>query len=75
MEVIMSKKRDTYTYDFKVGSKIVHSGITNDLSRREAEHKQRWSNGRIHQVGNVKTRDGALNWEKTKHKTITPKRK
>jgi hypothetical protein len=29
------KKRDTYTYDFKIGGKIVHRRITNDLDRRE----------------------------------------
>ncbi len=28
--------RDTYKYDFKIRQKIVHSGITNDLERREA---------------------------------------
>lgn len=31
----MSKKRDTFTYDFKVGNRIMHSGITKDLERRE----------------------------------------
>ena len=69
------KKRDTYTYDYKVRNKIVHSGITNNLERRESEHKQRWPNGRIVKVGVAKTREGALAWEKTKQKTITPKRK
>ena len=34
--------RDTYKYHFKKGNKIVHTGITNDLERREQEHK-RWS--------------------------------
>lgn len=71
----MSDKRDTYTYDFKVGGKIVHSGITNDLERRESEHKRRWPSGSIHKVGSAKTREGALEWEKTKEKTITPKQK
>lgn len=71
----MTKKRDTFTYDFKVGSKIVHSGVTNDLERRETEHQQRWPDGRIVKVGAAKTRDSALEWEKTKQKTITPKRK
>lgn len=70
----MSKKRDTHTYDFKVGTKIVHSGITNDLDRREAEHQQRWPSGRIVKVGAAKTREGALEWEQTKQKAITPKR-
>ena len=70
----MSKKRDTFTYDFKVGNKIAHSGITNDLDRREAEHQQRWPAGHIVKVGAAKTRESALEWEQTKQKTITPKR-
>lgn len=66
------KKRDTFTYDFKIGNKIVHSGITNDLDRREQEHQQRWPNGHIVKVGAAKTRENALVWEGTKKKTITP---
>lgn len=69
------KKRDTYTYDFKVGSKIVHSGITDDLERREAEHKARWPEGHIVKVGAAKTEEAARTWEETKQKTITPRRK
>lgn len=68
-------KRDMYKYDFKVGQKIVHSGITNDLERREAEHRQRWPEGRIVKVGNATTEEAAREWEKTKQKTITPPRK
>jgi predicted GIY-YIG superfamily endonuclease len=71
----MGKNRDTYKYDFKLGNKIVHSGITNDLDRREQEHKQRWPNGHIKKVGNVTTGEAALKWEETKKKTITPPRK
>lgn len=68
------KKRDTFTYNFKVGQKIVHSGITNDLDRRETEHKQRWPD-HIVKVGAAKTEDAARSWEKTKQKTIKPLRK
>lgn len=68
-------KRDTYTYDFKVGGKIVHSGITNNLDRRETEHQRRWPEGHIEKVGAAKTREGAREWEKTKTKAITPERK
>ena len=46
----MSKKRDTYTYHQKIGNEIVHSGITNDLQRREKEHQQRWPKSHITQV-------------------------
>ena len=38
-------------YDYKVRSKIRHSGITKDLDRREQEHQQRWPGARIEQVG------------------------
>ena len=69
------KKKDTYKYDFKVGNKIVHSGITSDLERREEEHQDRWPAGHIKQVGRRTTEDGARAWEETKQKTITPRRK
>jgi predicted GIY-YIG superfamily endonuclease len=71
----MVKKRDTFTYDYKVGQKIVHSGITDDLERRENQHQQRWPTGHIKQIGAVKTREAALKWEESKQKTITPPRK
>ena len=71
----MGKKRNTYTYDFKIGNKIVHSGITKDLDRREEEHQQRWPNGHIVKVGVAKTEEGARAWEETKKKTITPRPK
>ncbi len=63
-----------YKYDFMVGDKIVHSGITTDLRRREGEHRQRWPSGRIVQVGNATTEEAAREWETTKQKTITPRR-
>jgi len=67
--------RNTYKYDFKIAQKIVHSGITNDLDRREIQHQERWPTGHIVQVGRATTRDAAENWEESKQKTITPKRK
>jgi predicted GIY-YIG superfamily endonuclease len=72
---ITMKKRNTFTYDFKVGQKIVHSGITKDLEEREKAHQQRWPKGHIVKVGAAKTEEAALAWEKTKHKAITPRRK
>jgi len=56
-------KRGTYKYHMKVGNRIVHRGITNDLDRREQEHQQNWSNAHISKVGNVTTREAALKWE------------
>ena len=61
----MSKPRDTYKYRFKVGNKVVHCGITKDLQRREAEHREKWPKGHIKQVGVRTTEDAARKWEKT----------
>ena len=70
----MGTKRDWKKYDYKVGKKIRHSGITKDLERREQEHQQRWPGGHIKQVGHATTEDAARKWEETKHKAITPQR-
>ena len=61
----MPTPHDTYKYHFKLGNKIVHSGITNDLERREREHQRQpgWEKGHIVQVGRQTTREGALRWE------------
>ena len=62
----MSKPRDTYKYQFKVGNKIVYGGKTDDLDRREAEHQQKWPKGHIKKVGRITTDDAARAWEKDK---------
>jgi hypothetical protein len=67
--------RKWHKYDFKVGHKIVHSGITKDLERREGEHHQRWPSGHIVKVGNATTEEAAREWETTKQKAITPRRR
>ena len=58
--------RNTFKYQFKVGNKIVHRGITNDMERREDEHQQKrgWSKGHITQVGRKTTKEAALEWER-----------
>ena len=56
--------RDTYRYHFKVGNKIVHRGITNELDRRAREHQQNWPQGSIKQIGTKVTRQTALKWER-----------
>ena len=58
----MSQQRDTYKYYFKVGNRIVHGGMTNDLERREQEHQQVWPSGHISQVGRRTTEDAAREW-------------
>lgn len=60
----MAKQKDTLKYHFKVGSRIVHRGVTNDLERREREHKVRWPKGHIQKVGNKTTRESAFAWER-----------
>ena len=63
----MSKRRDTYKYQFKKGNKILHGGITDDLERREQEHQQTYGNkGHITQVGRKTTEEAARQWEKDK---------
>lgn len=68
-EVVMSKLRDTYKYHFKIKNKIVHSGITDDLDRREQEHQQEWPTGHIKQVGRKTTEDAAREWEQDQEKS------
>ena len=62
----MPKPRNHYKYNYKIGNKIVHSGITKDLERREEEHQQKWPNGHIKQVGRKTTEDAARKWEEEK---------
>ena len=58
-------KRDAYKYHLKRGNKIIRSGITNDLDRREREHqREHGKNVHITKVGNATTREGARDWEK-----------
>ncbi len=64
----MPRPRNTYKYHFKIGYKIVHSGITDDLERREQEHQQKWPRGHIKQVGRKTTEDAAREWEEDQKK-------
>lgn len=58
-------KRDTYKYHLKQGNKVIRSGITNNLDRREKEHQRELGNDvHIQQVGKRTTREGAREWEK-----------
>ena len=59
--------RDTYKYQFKIGNKIVHGGVTNDLERREQEHQTTYGlKGHIKQVGRCTTAEAAREWEEEK---------
>lgn len=63
---MMPKPRIFYNYYFKVGNKIVHGGMTEDLEQREKQHQQKWPKGHIVKVGNAKTEEGARKWEEKK---------
>jgi hypothetical protein len=59
---VTARCRDTHKY-FKTGRKIRHAGFTNDLERREREHRQKWPSGHICRVGTVTTDEAAREWE------------
>ena len=61
----MATSRTIYKYHFKLGNRIVHTGITRDIDRREAEHRRKlgWGRGHIVQIGWRTTREAALQWE------------
>ena len=59
-----AQPRVTFKYVMTVGNKIVHRGITNDLGRRESEHRATWPDANIRQVGRRTTRDAGLQWER-----------
>jgi hypothetical protein len=65
----MNRRRTTYKYHFKKGNKIVHSGITKDLGRREKEHLQKWPGGHIKQIGRKTTPEAAHEWEEKQKKS------
>ena len=62
--------RTTYKYHFKLRNKIVHTGITKDIDRREAEHRREsgWEKGHIFQVGVRTTLAAARDWESEQRK-------
>ena len=66
----VSNKRDTAKYDFlNTKGRIIHSGITKDLDRREGELRRQYNqSGHIRQVGRKTTREAALAWETNKTK-------
>lgn len=56
--------RDTYKYELRDGNRVVYVGITNDLERREAEHRAEGMDfTKIQKIGNVTTRSAAEEWE------------
>lgn len=70
----MPTYRTAYKYHFKLGNKIVHTGITGDIDRCEIEHRQErdWHKGHIKQVGVRTTLEAALQWEREQGKMGKP---
>ena len=66
------KPRDTTRYHLKEGNKTIHTGITNDPERREAEHQQERPNSRLEQQGPKVTRESAKAWERQQTKDGKP---
>jgi hypothetical protein len=69
------KKRDYFTYEFRVGETVVQSGVTRDPRRRELEHKLRWETGRLVIVGRAKTEESARKWQAAKDDPFNPPRR
>ena len=67
--------RNTYKYHYKQGNRIVHTGITDDLKRREQEHQKQYGKGHIKQVGRATTREAALKWEGEQTRRKKPTRR
>ncbi len=57
-------QRDWYRYDFKVGSTLVHIGVTQDPARRETERRKLWPRGRLVVIGAPITTRAAREWER-----------
>lgn len=55
-----NSKRTYWYYVLKVGDEVVYHGVTNNLRRREAEHRVRWPDGQVEPVGKKTTMRQAL---------------
>jgi predicted GIY-YIG superfamily endonuclease len=56
--------RDTYKYRLKTSRRIVHRGVTTNLSRREQEHQTKYPGSKTKQIGKRTTCEAALEWER-----------
>ena len=70
----MVTDRIIYRYHFKLGDKIVHTGVTYDIDRSEAEHRSEpgMSKGYAKQVGLRTTYDAAFAWMQEQAKKGRP---
>ena len=59
--------RNHQKYEIRVDRKVVHGGIAKrPLEQRAGEHRQKWPNVTVHQVGLAVMEKSARNWEKEK---------
>lgn len=66
----MSKTRDTNKYECYDGNRLVYVGITNDMARREAEHRADGMNfSSMRKVGRITTQEAASDWESKRVQT------
>lgn len=56
--------RNAYKYHFIKNGKVVHRGITEDIERREREHKNTYRGGHMKKIGRCTTKNAALEWER-----------
>ena len=54
--------RDTCRYKLIKGGRVVYRGVTDDLDRRESQHREKFPDTQVEQVGRVTTRKDALQW-------------
>ena len=73
----MPTDRTIYKYHFKKGNKIVRTGITNDIDRRQMELRKKpgWGKGHMKQVGFRTTYRVAREWELEQDKQGKPVQK
>ena len=67
-------RRDTYKYVLKSGGVIIYRDVTNDLVRRAQEHKTRYPDSRIVQIGRKTTRAAALAWKRKSESRVYAER-
>lgn len=62
--------RDTYKYEVYDGNELVYVGETNNLKRRESEHRRKkWNFTKMVRVGRVTTKESAYKWQGERLKT------
>lgn len=60
----MANIRNIYKYELKQGNKTVYAGITNNLERREAEHRCEKDFSKMVKIGVACTSKSAQDWER-----------